>query len=660
MTKADLLGTYLPGFVHAVEAALAFSSAFTATTATLTPRTISETYHTEGFESVDIISVLESWTNEPTYKCSNFPRNPGVHDFMELKLQTELKLLEIDAADASNAFYSQQLLDGVHHAVSNNQMFVTQIQEIEWSSSESLQALQDEEQALEDQLGESGGGRRLSGEGQRSVGFGMEFFCTSKEVACALNQTAHDIEMEVGAHLYQAGIHDFAMVTRDIQSLVEIPSGFPAKKIIFQCPFDCNFTLSAVGQGDSGKCSQTCGTGAIKTNTVLVVEPPRFEGEVCPTTPHTTSCNFPSCPGYCQHEWSAWSNCTSTNGYCGPGSKTRTWPGIEAGSAPYPCPAIETAMCTNDPCPVNCDIGDWSDWNDCSESCLVSAIYDTAFESRFRSILVEGMHGGVECPTNTYEERACLMTPSCDKPIIEVHGNDVQILEASSLLAYNESGAQCSDTREGDISSRLLVRSTMFPDRTTPGYYSVHFDCTNSVEETALRARRQVVVQDRTCPVCEVNGHQMVSVEASFPYVDDGAACSDNMDGQLIDIVREGPVDVELTGTYVISFRAKDRSGNWNDDAHCQASPALRTVVVEDTLRPVISIQHTGMMGGQRRRRLVAGKGVQGGSSLVVLAMGALGLAAVVAAVADHSRRLSQNRQGWVLVLPAGTRSQQL
>jgi hypothetical protein len=636
MTKVSLMDTYLTSFVHAVEAALALSSAPLGSTATVTPRTISETYHTEGFESVDVISVLESWTNEPAYKCANFPRTSGVHDFMELKLKVELKLYDIDAADASDAVYSQHFLTGVHDAVGENQIFVSHIQDIEV---ESLQALENEEQALKDQLEESGGGgRRLSGnaldahnfyEGRGLVGVEMDVFCTSKDVACAFNQTANDVEMEIGAHLYQAGIHDFAMVTRDIESLVAIPSGFPAVKIRYQCPFDCNFTLAPLAN-----CSQTCGAG-VKTNTVLIVEPPRFEGEACPTTPHTTTCNFPSCPAYCQHEWSEWSDCTRS---CNSGNKTRTWPGIEAGSAPYPCPYIETAICEADPCPIDCVIGDWNDWNDCTESCLISTIYDTAVQSRFRSVTTDNQFGGVECPSN-YEQRACANTPLCDKPIIVVHGNDVQILEASPLLTYNESGAQCSDAREGDISSRLLVRSTMFPDRTTPGYYSVLFDCTNSFESTALRARRQVVIQDRTCPVCEVNGLHMVAVEASFPYVDDGAACSDNMDGQISDIVREGSVDVEETGTYVISFRAKDGSGNWNDDAHCHASPALRTVVVEDTLKPVIALQHKDMMGGQRRRRLMAGKGIQGGSSLVVLAMGALGLAAIVAAVVDHSRR---------------------
>merc|ERR1711967_58506 len=80
-----------------------------------------------------------------------------------------------------------------------------------------------------------------------------------------------------------------------------------------------------------------------------------------------------------------------------------------------------------------------------------------------------------------------------------------------------------------------------------------------------------------------------ITVEASFPYVDGGATCSDVFDGKKI-----AGVNVEQTGTYVITYTATDESGN-----HCGADEnknPRRTVVVADTLKPVIGLKYGGKL----------------------------------------------------------------
>merc|ERR1712216_650315 len=50
------------------------------------------------------------------------------------------------------------------------------------------------------------------------------------------------------------------------------------------------------------------------------------------------------------------------------------------------------------------------------------------------------------------------------------------------------------------------------------------------------------------------------------------------------------------TGTYHITYRVKDSNGNWNDASGCTggqtAKQNVRTVVIIDTLRPVIQLKY--------------------------------------------------------------------
>merc|ERR1711865_117703 len=84
-------------------------------------------------------------------------------------------------------------------------------------------------------------------------------------------------------------------------------------------------------------------------------------------------------------------------------------------------------------------------------------------------------------------------------------------------------------------------------------------------------------------------------LEASFPYSDPGAVCTDNIDGDNLKAQTStaSSVNVEKTGTYLITYRAQDQSGNWNDADSCTDGPSVvRTVKIVDTLRPVIGLRY--------------------------------------------------------------------
>merc|ERR1712094_136102 len=83
-----------------------------------------------------------------------------------------------------------------------------------------------------------------------------------------------------------------------------------------------------------------------------------------------------------------------------------------------------------------------------------------------------------------------------------------------------------------------------------------------------------------------------MGVEASFSYVDPGAVCTDSLDGSVA-TVAHGIVNTQHTGVYTVTYRARDRYGNWND-ADCVGSQEyVRTVTVVDTLKPVIALHYS-------------------------------------------------------------------
>jgi hypothetical protein len=100
------------------------------------------------------------------------------------------------------------------------------------------------------------------------------------------------------------------------------------------------------------------------------------------------------------------------------------------------------------------------------------------------------------------------------------------------------------------------------------------------------------------CPTCEVTSDEETTIEASFPFVDHQVLCSDNMDLTPIPASTSGEVDVELTGQYIITYSATDGSHNTNfirkyNGSVCNVRLSQkRTVVVTDTLVPVISLHH--------------------------------------------------------------------
>merc|ERR1712100_96603 len=220
---------------------------------------------------------------------------------------------------------------------------------------------------------------------------------------------------------------------------------------------------------------------------------------------------------------------------------------------------------------------------------------------------------GYECRDGADEAGTVRKTTACrtfinldkTRPVITVleasNLNDgVWNIEASRDNNYVDAGATSSDMVDGNISQDVEVSGDVV-NMAAVGTYLINYNCEDSAGQKALTATRTVVVEDNICPTCVVpGGTETITVEASFPYTEEEATCTDTLDGALPNSVPYGSVNVELTGTYVLTYSATDKNGKIiANHATCRGTHYTKTVVVEDTMVPIISLKYKGTKLGR-------------------------------------------------------------
>jgi hypothetical protein len=185
-------------------------------------------------------------------------------------------------------------------------------------------------------------------------------------------------------------------------------------------------------------------------------------------------------------------------------------------------------------------------------------------------------------------------------PVLTILDSDYQEYEAcNDCPAYAEAGATCTDAIDGDLTQQVVEHGDTV-SLSVAGVYNIYFDCTNAQNKSARQNTRTVVVRDSYCPTCTMRAGLGV-LEASFPYTDPGANCTDALDGTTLAVYdNSDDVNVEETGTYVITYRARDAANNWNvGKGTCKGGnlhAITRTVIVVDTLKPVVSLVYNGSL----------------------------------------------------------------
>jgi len=173
-----------------------------------------------------------------------------------------------------------------------------------------------------------------------------------------------------------------------------------------------------------GECSEECGGGE-RTNTREIISPARAGGAECGVLLEKESCNMQPCPIDCVvGEWSEYGMCSSP---CGGGIMTRVrQPLTDAEHGGEPCGDLSEALeCNVFACDRPCELDpEWSEWTECSKEC------DSGITFHSKGVMVPAGPQG-SCPEWWESERmqeAYCNTMDCPQDLVCTAQLDMLVL----------------------------------------------------------------------------------------------------------------------------------------------------------------------------------------------------------------------------------------
>ena len=144
----------------------------------------------------------------------------------------------------------------------------------------------------------------------------------------------------------------------------------------------------------------------------------------------------------------------------------------------------------------------------------------------------------------------------------------------SPSVPYVEEGYLAKDNYDGDVTSQVVSE-----EKDGVVLYTVK----DSSGNTAT-VKRKINYKDVVAPVITLNQGNSISLNKGKDFVDPGFTAVDDSEGDLTSAVTvEGSVDGHKYGTYTLTYRVADSSGN-----KCEVT---RTVRIADISAPVISLK---------------------------------------------------------------------
>ena len=164
-------------------------------------------------------------------------------------------------------------------------------------------------------------------------------------------------------------------------------------------------------------------------------------------------------------------------------------------------------------------------------------------------------------------------------PVITLTGPASLTLECG-VDTYTEQGATVVDA--GDPSVTVVVGGDTV-DTSTVGAYVVTYDATDASGNVAAQVTQTVTVADTIAPVITLNGAASITLECGIGSYTELSATAADAGDPSVTVSVSGSVNVTTVGTYVVTYNATDASGN-------VATPVTRTIVVKDTIAPVLTL----------------------------------------------------------------------
>lgn len=168
-------------------------------------------------------------------------------------------------------------------------------------------------------------------------------------------------------------------------------------------------------------------------------------------------------------------------------------------------------------------------------------------------------------------------------PVLVINGSTSTAVILGST--YTELGATAYDICDGDLTASIIVGGDTV-DTNTLGTYIITYNVSDSASNAATEITRTVIVRepDTVPPVITLLGGNPAWVECGEIYEDAWATALDNYDGDLTAslIVAGNDIYTFTTGEYTVTYNVSDSAAN-------PAVEVTRTVMVEDTIPPVIT-----------------------------------------------------------------------
>ena len=161
--------------------------------------------------------------------------------------------------------------------------------------------------------------------------------------------------------------------------------------------------------------------------------------------------------------------------------------------------------------------------------------------------------------------RASVTIKDTQVPVIELVSDPEHY--TSPVGTYEEEGFTATDNYDGDITANVMSEEI-----DGKVIYKV---ADSSGNETVVE--RTIIYKDVIAPVLTLNGRQNMTLYVGGSYGEAGYTAADECDGDITaNVVVEGGVNTQVPGTYTVTYRVSDSSGN--------VTEAKRTVNVKQPI----------------------------------------------------------------------------
>lgn len=155
----------------------------------------------------------------------------------------------------------------------------------------------------------------------------------------------------------------------------------------------------------------------------------------------------------------------------------------------------------------------------------------------------------------TYTQSRAVTVVDREAPQLELLGEKEMKIPARKF--YEEPGYTAQDRCDGDLTERVVVSEAMEGEILTLTY------TVTDAAGNENSVQRVITVRDEVAPTIRLKGYSTIYVACGGKFKDPGCRAEDDVDGDLSGAVKcSGSVDTGKEGTYTLTYRVSDSSGN--------------------------------------------------------------------------------------------------